>query len=250
MENSPRRKALWIVQEQEGNRTAFALVLAGYGDAWAAVELGRGMGPGHTVFALQPPDDDAAFAKVGTASALADLYLRHLIQRQPEGPYFLGGYSAGALLALEMASRLVAQGREVGLVALLDPLFVRYAGPARVGYVAMERVVRFLLPYAGRSRWFKILSAMIQDPGLERHLMALEGYRPQPYSGRVTLIATRWSWVLRPPGFLADLRRIARGGLDRWRPTGTHHSFMRPPHVGLLGKRLGDWLALYPNHPP
>src|SRR2546425_10151820 len=117
----PGRQALWVVQEKEGRQAAFALVLAGYGDAWAAVELGRGMGPSHTLFALQPPDDERAFAEVGTAVDLAGLYVRHLVTQQPQGPYFLGGYSAGALLALEMARQLRAQGRGVGLLVMLDP---------------------------------------------------------------------------------------------------------------------------------
>ena len=35
----PRRKTLWVVQEKEGSQATFVLVLAGYGDAWAAVSL-------------------------------------------------------------------------------------------------------------------------------------------------------------------------------------------------------------------
>lgn len=246
--NRQGRKALWVVQEQEGNRTAFALVLAGYGDAWAAVELGRGMGPGHTLLALQPPDDNGAPTAALTAAELAALYVRNLISQWPREPYFLGGYSAGALLALEMARLLRAEGRAVGLVAMFDPLFLHYSRPARLGYRALERIIQLLTPVAGNTRPVKILSAMIQDQGLQRHLRALERHVPQPYEGRVALIEARWSRFFRTPGFIRGWRRIARGGLDRWHPTGTHHSFMRPPHVGRLGKELGAWLTQHAHH--
>jgi hypothetical protein len=239
----PGRKTLWVVQQQEGNRTAFALVLAGYGDAWAAVELGRGLGPNHDLLALQPPDDEAAFAKVGSAIDLASLYVQHLTTLRPHGPYCLGGYSAGALLALEMARQLQAEGREVALLVMLDPLFLRYTRLERLSWLAFERIVSLLTPFASRSRHFRILSAMVQDQGLQRHLQVLKDYVPQPYPGRITLVEARWSrFPVRPPGFIAAWKKIALGGLDRRRPTGTHHSFMRPPHVGILGRQLGTWL--------
>jgi thioesterase domain-containing protein len=41
---------------------------------------------------------------------------------QPEGPYFLIGLCIGALVAFEMAQQLVAQGAQVALLALADPI--------------------------------------------------------------------------------------------------------------------------------
>lgn len=237
------------MQQKDGSRAAFALVLAGYGDAWAAVELGRGMGPDHTLLALQPPDDEAEFAKVSTAVDLAALYVRNLTALRPTGPYCLGGYSAGALLALEMARQLLAQGREVAMLVMLDPLFLRYSRLEQISWRVLERTVAMLVPLAGGTRPVKILSAMVQDQGLQRHLRALQNHVPQPYPGRITLVEARWSrFPLRPPRFIADWKRIALGGLDRRRPTGTHHSFMRPPHVGILGQQLSTGLEQLADH--
>ena len=39
---------------------------------------------------------------------------------QPEGPYQLGGWSMGGVVAFEMAQQLHAQGQQIGLLALLD----------------------------------------------------------------------------------------------------------------------------------
>ncbi len=41
---------------------------------------------------------------------------------QPEGPYVLGGYSFGGLIAFEMAQQLYRQGEEIALLFLLEPI--------------------------------------------------------------------------------------------------------------------------------
>ncbi|MDH3281470.1 MAG: amino acid adenylation domain-containing protein, partial [Gammaproteobacteria bacterium] len=52
---------------------------------------------------------------------LAEEHLRAMREIQPRGPYYLGGFSFGGLLAFEMASRLRSQGESVALLALFDP---------------------------------------------------------------------------------------------------------------------------------
>lgn len=43
-----------------------------------------------------------------------------LLERQPHGPYFLGGYSAGGMVALEIATMLQNAGKEVALLVMID----------------------------------------------------------------------------------------------------------------------------------
>ena len=57
-----------------------------------------------------------------TVEAMAADYLSAIKARQPDGPYYLCGYSFGGLVAFEMARRLWAAGDEVGLVGLFDTL--------------------------------------------------------------------------------------------------------------------------------
>ena len=45
-----------------------------------------------------------------------------MLERQPHGPYFLGGYSFGALVSLEMATILQNAGKEVALLVMIDTL--------------------------------------------------------------------------------------------------------------------------------
>lgn len=47
-------------------------------------------------------------------------YLEEVLQVQPAGPYLLGGFSGGGLIAFEMARQLLARGEQVLAVLMLD----------------------------------------------------------------------------------------------------------------------------------
>ena len=53
---------------------------------------------------------------------MAAQYIQEMKTVQPEGPYRLCGAGAGAYTAFEMAQQLLAQGQEVGLLAIINPI--------------------------------------------------------------------------------------------------------------------------------
>jgi thioesterase domain-containing protein len=57
---------------------------------------------------------------------MAQRYIEAIRDIQPEGPYYVAGWSAGGHIALEMAQRWQNQGETVGLLGLFDT-------PARLG---------------------------------------------------------------------------------------------------------------------
>lgn len=82
-------------------------------------------------------------APITRLQEMATLYLDHMRQVQPKGPYFLLGLSVGGLIAVEIAEILRAQGEEVAILVLIDSL-----GP---GYPKLLPVIPRLvnlLPYA------------------------------------------------------------------------------------------------------
>ena len=56
----------------------------------------------------------------GGVRELAAHYVQLISEEQRHGPYFLGGYSYGGLLAYEMASLLTEQNQRVEFVAMID----------------------------------------------------------------------------------------------------------------------------------
>jgi thioesterase domain-containing protein len=227
------REPLWVVQEGRG-AAPFVFVLAGYGDAWVATGLARSLGQDHPVYGLQPP---GVPAKPGSARQMAAMYIERLRGRQPHGPYFLGGYSAGAVIALEIAHQLQTQGEEVRLVALLDPLFLRYTKFELRCYLGLQRACAVVAPIFGKQRHMKILFAMFKDQGLDAHLTALAGYEPQTYNGELVYYKARLS-VFGTPMLIQRWKRIAPGRLKVVRVPGDHHTFIRAPHVAGLARSL------------
>jgi thioesterase domain-containing protein len=51
---------------------------------------------------------------------MAATYLEHVRNVQGSGPYRLGGWSLGGIVAFEMARRLQEKGESVDLLALID----------------------------------------------------------------------------------------------------------------------------------
>jgi thioesterase domain-containing protein len=60
----------------------------------------------------QPQPDDLP--------ALAALYVEAVREAQPSGPYLLGGWSSGGVIAYEMARQLEAQGETVAQLVMID----------------------------------------------------------------------------------------------------------------------------------
>ena len=56
----------------------------------------------------------------GGVRELAKQYVKLIRKEQRHGPYFLGGYSYGGLLAYEIASMLTEQKQRVEFVAMID----------------------------------------------------------------------------------------------------------------------------------
>ncbi len=73
-------------------------------------------------FGIQAPIPEMSDITFGLdVESLADFYADALVRAQPVGPFMLGGWSAGAVIALELAHRLRANHhRDVNLLASFD----------------------------------------------------------------------------------------------------------------------------------
>ncbi|HTQ78967.1 MAG TPA: thioesterase domain-containing protein, partial [Thermoanaerobaculia bacterium] len=85
------------------------------GSVYCYAALSQAWEAGRPVYAFQ-----ATAADGGSLEELAARYVGEMLAVQPAGPYLLGGWSLGGIVAFEMARQLVDAGREVGLLAMLD----------------------------------------------------------------------------------------------------------------------------------
>ena len=107
--------------QPHGSRTPLFFLHGDYsGGGVYCLKLARYLGEEQPFYALQPLGLDGQRLPA-TIESMAEPYLEILRAVQPHGPYLLGGYCYGGLVAFEMAQRLRARGETVDLI-LIDAL--------------------------------------------------------------------------------------------------------------------------------
>jgi len=110
-----------IVELQpHGSRHPFFCVHAVGGEVLCFVNLAREMAPDQPFYGISADRASGIEKTVPQIEGMAARYIEEIRRIQPEGPYFLGGYSFGGSVAFEMAQQLTAQGQNVALLAIID----------------------------------------------------------------------------------------------------------------------------------
>ncbi len=73
-----------------------------------------------------------------TLRSIAEEYVEELMNLRPKGPYILGGYSIGGIIAFAMAKRIREKGGEVRLLVLIDSESPQYIGERIAGKYFFE----------------------------------------------------------------------------------------------------------------
>lgn len=103
-----------------GNRQPFFCVHPIFGIVFPYLELAHYLGSDRSFYGLQPLGLDGKQSPFKQIEAMATYYIQAIQTVQPNGPYFLGGWSFGGLVAFEMAQQLMQAGQEVAFLAILD----------------------------------------------------------------------------------------------------------------------------------
>ena len=92
------------------------------GSVFCYSKLAKLLGPQQGFYGLQNPAIGGVNKDYTDIKLMAADYIQAIKRVQPQGPYCLGGWSLGAVIAYEIASQLIAQGDEVKSIALVDGL--------------------------------------------------------------------------------------------------------------------------------
>lgn len=200
-----------------------------------------------------------------------------LRQAQPRGPYLLGGWSLGGVVAFEMARQLSSQGEVIALLALFDPSspsataaseeeglallgdFAQQLGLAAESFAPqMEHIrqldpdtqLRYLLEQVQQAR---VLPPDVTPAQLRRrlgvfaaHRRALDGYVPRYAPQHITLFPARERLAQELPDPAKVWSRLA-DGVEIHSIPGDHYTILRPPHVQILAERLHACLDTLPE---
>ncbi len=109
------------VQRGRGGRPFFMVHGDLTGAGFYCREVARVAGPDQPIYAI-PPLTGSGASRLLTIEAMATKNLEAIRRIQPQGPYLLGGYCIGGLVAYEMAQQLTAQGERIDLLLLVDSM--------------------------------------------------------------------------------------------------------------------------------
>ena len=110
-----------LVEIQSGeNKPPFFCVHGLTGDVFWFHGLVPYMSPAQPFWGVQSVGLDGIEQPLKTIESMAAHYVYEMRCRQPEGPYYIGGYSLGGSVAYEMAHQLALQGQETALLVIID----------------------------------------------------------------------------------------------------------------------------------
>ena len=137
-----------VAIKPRGKNPPFFCVHPIFGVVFPYCELAFQLGENQPFYGLQPKGIDGESSPLTSIQDMAADYIAALRTVQPQGPYFLGGWSFGGLVAFEMAQQLLAAGDEVAMLAVLDTL-----APVAANKPSFWDGCKFILTTVSRSIW-------------------------------------------------------------------------------------------------
>jgi amino acid adenylation domain-containing protein/non-ribosomal peptide synthase protein (TIGR01720 family) len=266
-----------VASQPGGNRPPFFCVHPIGGEVLCYAQLVRCFGADQPFYGLQAYGLAAGQKPLTRVDAMAVRYLEAIREVQPHGPYRLGGWSFGGLVAFAIANALRATGQEVSLLALIDTdppaavdtaaaavtvgeLYSAFAAelgtsfgkpvliaPARIAAISPLHRPDFVLDEIRRSG---AIPPEIEVGQIERlvrvfqaNLDAALQYEPEKFNGRLALFAASETAPERPKLLARAWARYVDGDVAIYDIPATHFTIIRNPHVGRVANELRSMLG-------
>jgi thioesterase domain-containing protein/acyl carrier protein len=219
------------------------------------------------IYGLQPRGIDGKQQPIDRIEDMADYFIRSIQTIQPQGPYFIAGYSFGGIVAFDIARQLAERGEKVAFLGLVDircPVIAVVETPFRewidIQFDRMRKLTikeQFNYVYeklfrpksqAYRDEIVATLSDLdIFTPELVKvldcNVQAAKEYQPQIFAGKATLFWSEYQdWYIKKHPTLG-WGDLVTDGLEIQQIPGNHTSLMQEPHVRVLAEKLQSSIA-------
>ncbi len=250
-----------------GNRRPFFLIHPAGGHVFPYVHLAHYLGSNQPSYGLQARGLEEGQEPHARIEDMAAYYIEALRTVQPWGPYLLGGWSMGGVVALEMAQQFQAQGQTVALLALLDTRiptadeelddedfdarllidFVRYFGLSldlrdSLARLPKHELLERVLEHAKRAGLMPSdIDVSQAQPFIElckADFRATQNYALHRYPGRITLFKAGQELAGTSSDPALGWSDWAAGGVDVHIVPGNHATMVYKPHVEVLAEKL------------
>ncbi|GFZ99055.1 non-ribosomal peptide synthetase [Okeania sp. KiyG1] len=264
--------------QTQGNKQPFFCVHPAGGHVFYYQELSHYLGNNQPFYGLQAQGFNEGEKIFTNVEDMAEFYIKTMQEFQPEGPYQIGGWSFGGVVAFEMAQQLVQQGQEVSLLALLDPwapilldpnkkidnlymrgVLSRYFG-GMFGVTNLvneeeliglnhEEQIEFIIDKAENLKLFPEEATREQNRRfidvIIGTLKATYAYKRRPYPGKVTVFRgqEKHPHGIDPQLVWVEMYAILDvADMEVVMVPGNHFTFIKEPHIKVLAERLSEHL--------
>ncbi|MBD2774620.1 amino acid adenylation domain-containing protein [Iningainema tapete] len=266
--------------QPKGNKPPIFCVHPAGGNVMCYFKLAQYLGGDQPFYGLQAQGfyEEEPLTRV---EDMASLYIQAIQKFQPNGPYQIGGWSFGGVVAYEMAQQLRKQGYEVSLLAILDsyvPILLdknkKIDAPYLVGalsryfggmlgqdnlvtydemkHLSANEQINYILD---KAEEVKILPPSNQSQQNRRILDVLVGtikatysYVRQPYPGKVTVFRAREKHIMANDPTLVWVEFFSILDAEDIKiidVPGNHYTFILEPHLQVVAERLKSCLAQF-----
>ncbi len=201
-----------------------------------------------------------------TIEEMAAYYITAIKENQPEGPYVIGSWSMGVVIAYEVARQLTERGEEVERLIILDqgpylPLakaeddaeFLAGMFMGRIKFsidklrkMSYDDQLKYVLKKAKKERQFPKHIRFKQFKNYVKILKiqqdAWRNYEPLPSDLKITLIKSTERDDRKNESPDLGWGELARNGVEIYQTPGNHNTILHQPKVQKLAKLLTQLL--------
>jgi thioesterase domain-containing protein/acyl carrier protein len=262
---TPGPKSSLVAIQPRGSKRPLFLVHPAGGHVFPYVHLAQFLGPDQPCYGLQARGMEDGQDPHTRIEDMAAYYIQAMQTVQPAGPYLLGGWSMGGVVAFEMAQKLHEQGQRVALLALLDGriptpdetfpevnseailLVERYFGISfgpveSLAELSKDEQLAFMLEQAKSAGLIPAELDVSQARRfvklLRSDLRATQNYGLHLYPGRITFFKASETLAGTSPDPTLGWSEWASGGVEVHVVPGNHANLMYEPHVEVLAEKL------------
>jgi amino acid adenylation domain-containing protein len=254
-ENEVLKSSPLVAIQPHGKKPPFFCVHPIFGTVFPYYQLAVSLGKEQPFYGIQPLGIDGKEAPLTSIEDMASYYIKAIKRLQAKGPYYIGGWSFGGLVALEIAQQLLTAGEEVALLAILDtqaPITNQKPSFIEGWKFLFGTVVRYIWPFftdyfylitatSGESRkwlWRELIIGSLLRI-YQANYQATVNYIPQPYANKITLFSSN----KKADDLTMGWQEIATLGVDVNLVPGNHLTMLRKPHIEVLAKQLSQYLS-------
>ncbi len=223
--------------------------------------------PKRSYYTLQYQNLPNDLSQISTLERLAERFVDQVRHVQPSGPYSIGGYSAGGLIATEMARQLKTRDADVSVILIDPPPASRSHFPIWGKQAVIESISGMLGDvWTFDAHEFQSVEEMIEalaqqssqnpDSGLPTETLKrmaesgrtlqqlLEGYEFTPYEGTVGLLHCTARDDVAVLGDDLGWSQYCAHVSGTFTVEGDHHTILTMPQVATLAEHIMELLIL------